>query len=138
LPTSSTCNCSPERKPRNSAGSLALARTRSELSADAEEADRAVDIEAVEGQEGRSLEFDRYFDRLGKLLRDLLFVVPPNLTLREAPRWLGLAGRLRGWRGSDVAELVRLFTMSGADLLDEWLENGLGPGTPSAGSVRRA
>jgi len=29
------------------------------------------------------LEFDRYFDRLGKLLRDLLFVVPPNLTLRE-------------------------------------------------------
>jgi phytoene dehydrogenase-like protein len=69
------------------------------------------------------VEFDRYFDRLGRLLRRLLFVVPPNLTLGDAPRWLALAARLRGWSGRDVADLVRLFTVSGADFLEEWFED---------------
>jgi phytoene dehydrogenase-like protein len=69
------------------------------------------------------IEFDRSFDRLGRLLRDLLFVVPPNLTLKELPRWLGFAGKLRHWTGRDVAEIVRLFTISAADFLDEWFED---------------
>jgi phytoene dehydrogenase-like protein len=69
------------------------------------------------------VEFDRYFDRLGRLLRDLLFVVPPNLTLRDAMSWLKLGIRLRRWTGRDVAEVVRLFTLSGADFLDEWFED---------------
>jgi phytoene dehydrogenase-like protein len=69
------------------------------------------------------VEFDRYFERLGRLLRDLLFVVPPNLTLRDLPQWLGFAGKLRHWTGRDVAEVVRLFTISGADFLDEWFED---------------
>jgi phytoene dehydrogenase-like protein len=43
------------------------------------------------------LEFDRYFDRLGKLLRDLLFVVPPNLTLRDPPV-AGPGRAAAGWR----------------------------------------
>ncbi|HKX25055.1 MAG TPA: FAD-dependent oxidoreductase, partial [Actinomycetota bacterium] len=34
------------------------------------------------------VEFDRYFERLGTLLRELLFVVPPNLTLRDGLSWL--------------------------------------------------
>src|SRR5439155_4623101 len=29
------------------------------------------------------VEFDRYFDRVAKLLKSLLFVVPPNLAVRE-------------------------------------------------------
>jgi phytoene dehydrogenase-like protein len=66
------------------------------------------------------LEFDRYFDRLGKLMHDLLFVTPPNLSLRELPGWLAVAGRVRSWTGRDIADLVRLFTLSGADFLDEW------------------
>jgi phytoene dehydrogenase-like protein len=69
------------------------------------------------------VDFDRYFDRLGRLLRDLLFVVPPNLTLRDAVSWLRLGARLRHWTGREVAEVVRLFTMSGADFLDEWFED---------------
>jgi phytoene dehydrogenase-like protein len=69
------------------------------------------------------VEFDRYFDRVGRLLRDILFVVPPNLSLRDLPRWARLAGRFRGWTGRDVAELVRLFTLSAADFLDEWFED---------------
>ena len=69
------------------------------------------------------VEFDRYFDHVAKLLKDLLFVVPPNLTLHDLPGWMKLAGRFRGWTGRDVAEMVRLFTMSAADFLDEWFED---------------
>ncbi|MEX2439729.1 MAG: NAD(P)/FAD-dependent oxidoreductase [Actinomycetota bacterium] len=68
-------------------------------------------------------EFDRYFGRIGPLLRQLEFVIPPNLSLRELPRWVALAARLRNWRGRDVAEVIRLFTISAADLLDEWFED---------------
>ena len=69
------------------------------------------------------LEFDRYFDRVARLLKDLLFVVPPNLSMRELLRWARVAGRFRGWTGRDVAEIVRLFTLSAADFLDEWFED---------------
>jgi len=68
-------------------------------------------------------EFDRYFDRIARLLKDLLFVIPPNLRLGDLPGWLRTAGKVRSWTGRDVAELVRLFTMSAADFLDEWFED---------------
>ena len=69
------------------------------------------------------LEFDRHFDRVAHLLKDLLFVVPPNLALAELPKWAAVGARLRGWTGRDIAEAVRLFTMSAADFLDEWFED---------------
>jgi len=71
----------------------------------------------------RYVEFDRYFDRVARLLKDLLFVVPPNLNLRDLPKWATTAGRLRKWSGRDIHEAVRLFTMSAADFLDEWFED---------------
>ena len=69
------------------------------------------------------VEFDRYFERIAPLLKQMLFVVPPNLSVRDLPRWLALAGKFRRWTGGDIAELVRLFTISAADLLDEWFED---------------
>jgi phytoene dehydrogenase-like protein len=69
------------------------------------------------------VEFDAYFERIAGLLRDLLFVVPPNLRLRELRAWARTAGHLRRFSGRDVHELVRLFTMSAADFLDEWFED---------------
>ncbi len=69
------------------------------------------------------VEFDGYFDRVARLLKDLLFVVPPNMRMRDLPRWVRTAGRLRRWTGRDVHEAVRLFTMSAADFLDEWFED---------------
>lgn len=69
------------------------------------------------------VEFDAYFERVARLLKDLLFVVPPNLSVRDLPRWLATAGKFRKWTGRDVAEAVRLFTMSAADFLDEWFED---------------
>ena len=69
------------------------------------------------------LEFDAYFARLAGLMRDMLYVIPPNLSLTELPRWLKLAGRFRKWTGRDVADMIRLFTLSGADFLEEWFED---------------
>jgi phytoene dehydrogenase-like protein len=69
------------------------------------------------------IEFDRYFERVATLLKDLLFVVPPNINLRDLPKWAATAGRFRKWSGRDVHEAVRLFTMSAADFLDEWFED---------------
>ena len=68
-------------------------------------------------------EFDRYFDRVATLLKDLLFVVPPNMNLRDLPKWAATAGRFRKWSGRDIHEAVRLFTMSAADFLDEWFDD---------------
>ena len=67
--------------------------------------------------------FDRYFDRVARLLKDLLIVVPPNMNLRDLPKWAATAGRFRKWSGRDLHETVRLFTMSAADFLDEWFED---------------
>jgi phytoene dehydrogenase-like protein len=69
------------------------------------------------------VEFDRSFDRVARLLKDMLFVVPPNMNLRDLPKWAATAGRFRKWSGRDVHETVRLFTMSAADFLDEWFED---------------
>jgi phytoene dehydrogenase-like protein len=67
--------------------------------------------------------FDRYFERIASMMKELLFVVPPNLRLKELSSWTSLAKRLRGWSGRDLHELVRLFTMSASDFLDEWFED---------------
>ncbi len=67
--------------------------------------------------------FDTYFERVAALVKELLFVVPPNLRLRDAASWAHTASRLRGMTGRDVHELVRLFTMSAADFLDEWFDD---------------
>jgi len=48
------------------------------------------------------VEFDRYFDRVAGLLKDLLFVVPPNVRMREVARWVRTAGRIRSWTGRDA------------------------------------
>lgn len=67
--------------------------------------------------------FDRYFERIAGLMKELLFVVPPNLRLAELVRWAQTGRRFRGWTGRDAHDLVRLFTMSAADFLDEWFED---------------
>src|SRR5829696_3020784 len=61
------------------------------------------------------VEFDRYFERIAALMKELLFVIPPNVKLSEIVRWARTGRRFRGCTGRDVHELVRLFTMSAAD-----------------------
>ena len=69
------------------------------------------------------VDFDAYLTHLGKLLHDLLYVIPPNLSAKELPRWLALGGKFRTWTGRDINEVIRLFTVSAADFLDEWFED---------------
>ena len=69
------------------------------------------------------VEFDRYFDRVARLLRDLMTVVPPDLTRRDALEWIRFGARLRRWTRRDVVDVVRVFTMSAADFLDEWFDD---------------
>ncbi|MDQ5816101.1 MAG: NAD(P)/FAD-dependent oxidoreductase [Actinomycetota bacterium] len=69
------------------------------------------------------VEFDKYLTHLGALVHDLLYVIPPNLGVMDIPKWLSLGGKVRKWSGHDAAEVVRLFTVSAADFLDEWFEN---------------
>ena len=69
------------------------------------------------------VEFDRYFERMAGLVRELLFVIPPNMRMADAVGWARTGARFRGWTGRDVHELVRLFTMSASDLLDEWFDD---------------
>jgi phytoene dehydrogenase-like protein len=45
------------------------------------------------------VEFDRYFERVAALMKDLLFVVPPNMRLAELPGWARTLTKLRGWTG---------------------------------------
>jgi phytoene dehydrogenase-like protein len=89
--------------------------------------DMARDVENIARLSRKDAEayvgFDRYFERVARLLKDLLYVVPPNLSLRDLPAWAVTVGRFRRWTGRDVAEMVRLFTMSAADFLDEWFED---------------
>jgi phytoene dehydrogenase-like protein len=67
--------------------------------------------------------FDRYFERVTNLVRELMWVTPPDLTLRDAPEWIKVAARLRRWSRRDIVDVVRIFTMSAADFLDEWFED---------------
>ena len=69
------------------------------------------------------LKFDEYFSRVANLMRDLLFVIPPNLSFSEIPSAIRVAAKLRHWTRKDIAEVVRLFSISGADFLDEWFED---------------
>ncbi|HTG48633.1 MAG TPA: NAD(P)/FAD-dependent oxidoreductase [Actinomycetota bacterium] len=67
--------------------------------------------------------FDRSFERVAELLKSLLFVIPPNMRVGDLPGWIRASAKLRHLSGRDIHELVRLFTMSAADLLDEWFED---------------
>ena len=80
-------------------------------------------------------EFDRYFEHIGGLVRELLFMVPPNMRMAEVLSWARTGARFRGWTGRDIHELVRLFTMSAADFLDEWFDDPRVKGTMATQAV---
>ena len=70
--------------------------------------------------------FEAWLERLARIVEDLLLVTPPRVP-PESPGdlvdYLKLAARLRGVKGKDIVGLVKIFTASAADLLDEWFES---------------
>jgi phytoene dehydrogenase-like protein len=73
--------------------------------------------------------FPRYEDHLEKLARvaeSLLLTTPPDFPPRgvgDFIEYLKLMGRLRGLSRSEIVGLVKVFTQSAADFLDEWFES---------------
>ncbi|HTD44198.1 MAG TPA: NAD(P)/FAD-dependent oxidoreductase [Bryobacteraceae bacterium] len=72
--------------------------------------------------------FPRYEDHLEKLAvvaESLLLTTPPDFPPRGVAdfiEYLKLAGRLRGLSRGEMVGLVKVFTQSAADFLDEWFE----------------
>ena len=70
--------------------------------------------------------FDEQLERLAKLVESLLLVCPPPFPpkgIGEIIEYLKLVGKIRGLSAKDMVALVKIFTMSAADYLDEWFES---------------
>ena len=84
-------------------------------------------------------DFEDLFDRTAEFLRPMMLREPPALGSRHPGDLLSLlreAGRAAGLSRRDVHDLVRIFTMSVADLLDDWFEHeGLKGSIASTGVV---
>jgi phytoene dehydrogenase-like protein len=74
----------------------------------------------------RMPEFDAQLERLAALIESLLLVCPPPYPpqgIGEIVEYLKLAWRLRKLESRDLVALVKIFTMSASDYLDEWFES---------------
>jgi phytoene dehydrogenase-like protein len=95
-------------------------RTRAEIAAvSAADADRYPD-------------WARMLDRVAGVLRPLLMLEPPP---GDVTRTLATAARSVGMRRSDLADTMRMMTMSVGDLLDDWFENDAMKGSFASSGV---
>jgi phytoene dehydrogenase-like protein len=70
--------------------------------------------------------YEDHLERLARVVEDLLLTTPPEFPpngIGAMLDWLKLAGRVRGLGRRELAGLVKIFTQSAADLLDEWFES---------------
>ena len=70
--------------------------------------------------------FEAQLERLAQVVESLLLTTPPQFPPRgigDLIEYLKLAGRLRKLAPSDMVALVKIFTQSAAELLDEWFES---------------
>ncbi|MFN7994435.1 MAG: NAD(P)/FAD-dependent oxidoreductase [Bryobacteraceae bacterium] len=70
--------------------------------------------------------FEAQLERLAKVVESLLLTTPPQFPPRgigDLIEHLKIAGRLRKLAPADMVALVKIFTQSAAELLDEWFES---------------
>jgi phytoene dehydrogenase-like protein len=70
--------------------------------------------------------YEAYLERLARVVESLLLVTPPEFPPRgvgDLIDYLKLLARFRGLNRQDTIALVKIFTMSATDLLDEWFES---------------
>ena len=70
--------------------------------------------------------YEDQLERLSQVVEDLLLTIPPQFPpqgIGDAIEYLKLAGRLRGLNPKDIVALVKIFTQSAAEFLDEWFES---------------
>src|SRR6187549_3459721 len=74
----------------------------------------------------RFAEYEEHVERLAVVAESLLLETPPPFppsSLSDLVDYLKLAARLRGLPAKDMYALVRIFTQSAADFLDDWFES---------------
>jgi len=70
--------------------------------------------------------YEAYLESLAVVVESLLLVTPPELPPRKPGdfiEYLKLLGRFRKLGPREITGLVKIFTQSAADLLDEWFES---------------
>jgi phytoene dehydrogenase-like protein len=70
--------------------------------------------------------FEAQLERLAEVVEGLLLTTPPQFPPRGAwdlLDYVKLAGRMRKLAPADMTALVKIFTQSAAELLDEWFES---------------
>ena len=70
--------------------------------------------------------YEDQLERISQVVEGLLLTTPPNFPprgLTDFIEYLKLAGRLRGLSAKDTVALVKIFTQSAAEFLDEWFES---------------
>jgi phytoene dehydrogenase-like protein len=70
--------------------------------------------------------YEAYLERLAMVAESVLLTTPPDFPPSSAGdfvEYLKLLGRLRGLSRQEIVGLVKIFTQSAADFLDEWFES---------------
>ena len=69
--------------------------------------------------------YEDQLERLSQVVEGLLLTTPPPFPPRvgDFVDYLKLAGKMRGLGPRDIVALVKIFTQSAADFLDEWFES---------------
>ncbi len=70
--------------------------------------------------------YEAHLERLAVVVESLLLTVPPDFPPRGAVdyfEYLKLLGSLKGLSSEEIVGLVKIFTQSAADFLDQWFES---------------
>jgi phytoene dehydrogenase-like protein len=70
--------------------------------------------------------YEEHLEKLAIVAESLLLTTPPEFppqAIGDFIEYLKLAGRLRGLSKKEIVGLVRIFTQSASDFLDEWFES---------------
>jgi len=70
--------------------------------------------------------YERHLEELAEVVEGLLLTTPPEFPphgVGDLIEYLKLAGRLRKLNAKQLAGLVKIFTQSASELLDEWFES---------------
>jgi phytoene dehydrogenase-like protein len=70
--------------------------------------------------------YEAHLERIAQVVESLLLTIPPEFPPRglgDFVDYLKLAGRMRGLNRAELTGLVKIFTQSAADFLDDWFES---------------